>query len=441
MARNYFTDVIGATEQAFERGRSSMEQSRQRMGQSRAAKSLARGDVEGAKRAFGEAGMVEQVDTLAQRQRQQREAEAAMASEAEQTAYERQQDLLKQQSEQEQLTYERGQQDRKDKLEFFTNGVTMLSSIPQQNRMQAFETLVPTLQAMGMDEGTIQQLRTAPMDDASLNAMKLALGQDAQKLQASVSTGAVTVYDPATGQVRYIRAPGAPETATGGMTPYQAAQLTFRQEEAEARREEKAAAAETKREEKRQIARKSIGQLSEGVGLIDRLTSSSGFEKMYGKSGAFWYSADPTDWRTLATTPNDVLDSIILLEQVTGQAFLGGVQQLKGLGPLSDREGRAVQAAMTRLGNRLLSTEEARVAAQEFKTSLQRLINAAAEEGQLSREELQNLLGISPTGGQRENFVTRPGASGAPPAFSGVTRQGAPGATRRPPRVVSVEEE
>jgi hypothetical protein len=245
-------------------------------------------------------------------------------------------------------------------------------------------------------------------------------------------------FDPTSGN--FVKVPGMtpmPQSSEGSLTPYQAAQLAFRSEEAQARREDKQAAAELKLQDRQQLAEKTIGQLSEGIGLIDQLMSSPGFKNIYGKFNAARYSIDPAN-PAAYLTPDNVTDALVLLDQVTGQAFLGGVQQLKGLGPLSDREGQSVQKAMTRLGNRLQTPEAAMKAAQEFKSSLQRLINAAAKEGQLSQAQIENLLGIGPAAtqsqAQRGGLFLRPGEPGAPPPFT--PRQG----TGRG-RVISVEEE
>jgi len=229
-------------------------------------------------------------------------------------------------------------------------------------------------------------------------------------------------FDPTSGN--FVKVPGMtpmPQSSEGSLTPYQAAQLAFRSEEAQARREDKQAAADLKLQDRQQIAEKTIGQLSEGVGLIDQLTSNPAFKNLYGKFNAARYSIDPAN-PAAYLTPDNVTDALVLLDQVTGQAFMGGVQQLKGLGTLSDREGQAVQKAMTRLGNRLQTPEAGMLAAQQFKSSLQRLINAAMKEGQLSQAQIEDLLGTGPTltqsQAQRGGLLRRPGVPGAPLPFS-----------------------
>jgi len=109
--------------------------------------------------------------------------------------------------------------------------------------------------------------------------------------------------------------------------------------------------------------------LNEGIGLVNQLVSHQGLSAIYGAQGAL---------PRIPGTPG--ADAEALLEQIGGQAFLAGIESLKGTGPLSDREGQAVKSARTRLLNRGQSVEAAKAAAREFTDSMQRLLAAYEKE-------------------------------------------------------------
>lgn len=64
-----------------------------------------------------------------------------------------------------------------------------------------------------------------------------------------------------------------------------------------------------------------------------------------------------------------------LFKQIKGTAFLAGIQQMKGSGPVSEREGLAAEAAIQRMST-ALSEEEFQQAAQEYVDAMERGINA-----------------------------------------------------------------
>lgn len=109
--------------------------------------------------------------------------------------------------------------------------------------------------------------------------------------------------------------------------------------------------------------------LNEGIGLVNQLVTHPGLSAIYGAQGAL---------PRIPGTPG--ADAEALLEQIGGQAFLAGIESLKGTGPLSDREGQAVKSARTRLLNRGQSVEAAKAAAKEFTDSMQRLLAAYEQE-------------------------------------------------------------
>jgi hypothetical protein len=146
--------------------------------------------------------------------------------------------------------------------------------------------------------------------------------------------------------------------AGGQLTPYQAAQLE-RQEAADA----------AKKKEADNAKRVRVNNLNEGIALVDELVAHPGFGALYGMQGV------------LPRVPgSDGANAEALLEQIGGQAFLAGVDSMRGTGPLSDREGQAVKAARTRLLNRGQSKESAAAAARDFTNSMKRLLQVHEQE-------------------------------------------------------------
>jgi hypothetical protein len=140
------------------------------------------------------------------------------------------------------------------------------------------------------------------------------------------------------------------------------ADLAYRMGRDQLKDAQEAEAAETK-------ARNATSSLDEGIGLVNQLVSHPGFKTIYGLQGA------------LPVFPGtEGADALAMLEQIGGQAFLAGVETMRGTGPLSDNEGKKVAAARTRLLNRGQSPEAAAKAAQEFTASMQRLLAAYQKE-------------------------------------------------------------
>lgn len=149
---------------------------------------------------------------------------------------------------------------------------------------------------------------------------------------------------------------------SGGMSP----DLAYRMGRDQLKDAQEAEAAKTK-------ARNATSSLGEGIGLVNQLVSHPGFKTIYGVQGA------------LPVFPGtEGADAVAMLEQIGGQAFLAGVETMRGTGPLSDNEGKKVAAARTRLLNRGQSPEAAARAAQEFTSSMQRLLAAYEKESGIS---------------------------------------------------------
>lgn len=420
---NYFTDIVGGTREAFQRGYENVGNIRRDIGEQQAARALARGDTRGAKQAYGRAGMAEQVDVLGQREEAQAEAmrkrQEDMA-EAERKRTIEEQDRTARQTEAQYKNVE-------SQLTALVGYSSALLEVPYEKRKEAWQTILrPAVASMGMPQEALTQLDAADLTDDNLRLFSRAMGQEAAKLKPQVSVGqyGATVYDPETGQARFVPAQGAPPAAGGAMTEYQAARLAMQQEQQDVAAAAKEAEQQTKQATNRRVFENTINGLVQGVNLVDQLINAKGFNQIFGKNAAALTTDDPNDMRYWATS-TEALDALALLKQVTGQAFLGGIQQMKGFGQLSDREGTAVQQAMTRLANRSISPAAAKAAALEFQASLQRFIQAAQTESGLSAQEIAQILGpkipmrsstgAPAAGGQPSYSPVRPGAVVTPP--------------------------
>ena len=132
-----------------------------------------------------------------------------------------------------------------------------------------------------------------------------------------------------------------------------------------------------KANERDMAAAAAVTNLKDGQQRVSDLITHAGFKGIYGPFGAFGINmgAKPTN-----VMNQDELNAMALLDQVGGEAFLAGVQKMRGTGPLSDNEGKRVSAAVTRLTNRMQSPEAAQAAAVEFRDAMQGLERAYARE-------------------------------------------------------------
>lgn len=127
-------------------------------------------------------------------------------------------------------------------------------------------------------------------------------------------------------------------------------------------------------------ARTSLTNLQETQNRVESLLASDSFDGIYGAFGALGANmgAKPTN-----VMSQGELDAMALLDQIGGEAFLAGVEKMRGTGPLSDNEGKRVMQAVMRLTNRMQSPEAARQAAQEYIASLKALQEAVRMESGL----------------------------------------------------------
>ena len=162
--------------------------------------------------------------------------------------------------------------------------------------------------------------------------------------------------------------PPKPEGSGGTLTPYQQFQID-RQTQADA----------TKQEETDRQKQINIASLKDGMSRVDQFLGSKGFEGLYGTS---WLGPVPTmgNAKPENVMNQDELNSMAMLNQIGGEAFLAGVAKMRGTGPLSDNEGKRVMAAVQRLTDRRQDKASAMAAANEFKAAMDALVKVYEQE-------------------------------------------------------------
>jgi len=98
---------------------------------------------------------------------------------------------------------------------------------------------------------------------------------------------------------------------------------------------------------------------------IDAFLADPGFTEVYGKSGSAYELAG-------RLAPASYQQAKGRLNTLDAQTFGLAIEQMKGLGALSNAEGQKVQAAYTRATNPLIDEDDARVAWEEVKNRLDR---------------------------------------------------------------------
>lgn len=217
-----------------------------------------------------------------------------------------------------------------------------------------------------------------PYQQAQLDLEERKLAQGPQSRPITVSRGQ-SVFDPETGKMLY-EAPAEPET----MTPYQREMLDLRRAEMQAKAGSQFGAApvnpaqaraaiankqkiEQQAEAARQNARSSLSQLDSTKGLLDTFKNHPGLEAVYGLG-----VVDP--W--FKNIGGEGANAKSILDQLAGKAFLDSVQSLRGLGQLSDAEGKRLTQAAIRLANEKMDDKEAKAAITEYETALGRMKQA-----------------------------------------------------------------
>jgi len=129
---NYFTDIVGGTREAFQRGYENVGNIRRDIGEQQAAKALARGDTRAAKQAYGRAGMAEQVDVLGQREASQAEAMRERQEEMAETERKRTIEDQDRATRRDEAQYKSAM----DQMNFLGKIAQSLKQIPQEQRLQ-----------------------------------------------------------------------------------------------------------------------------------------------------------------------------------------------------------------------------------------------------------------------------------------------------------------
>jgi hypothetical protein len=176
-------------------------------------------------------------------------------------------------------------------------------------------------------------------------------------------------YNPANPKETIDMGPAPPKSGGGSdgePTAYQLWQMR-RAEEADAGKAETQAG----------VDRVAVMGLRDGQERVKKLIGHPGFKGIYGPFGAMGINmgAKPTNLMN-----QDELNAMALLDQIGGEAFLTGIQKMRGTGPVSENEGKRVAAAVTSLLNRMQSPAAAEAAATEFMASMAALEQAYMKE-------------------------------------------------------------
>jgi hypothetical protein len=239
-----------------------------------------------------------------------------------------------------------------------------------------------------------QGLATLQPSETIVNAPQIATGQPVKGQAQTAQSGAVAPQGQA--QAATVQAPVAPAQAqatTDGKRPT-ASQI--------------AATAEQQKEEA-QVAGKDIATIRAGYGksvddatrLVKQagdLLSDPGFEVSVGFSAQPFFQnipgSDKATWKAKH-------------EEVIGQQFTEAIKALKGLGAMSDKEGDAAQAAISRLKNTDQNEASFKASVKELQSLIKRGVERNAEKLGKEKPDWDTLM-----------------KSGAPEAGGGTTASG-----------------
>ena len=111
---------------------------------------------------------------------------------------------------------------------------------------------------------------------------------------------------------------------------------------------------------------------------VKALLNAPGFKTIYGVSGL----VDPRNY----IPGTDAANASVMREQISAETFGISIQKMRGLGQLSDAEGKKITAAYTRATNPKISDQEARKAWKEVLEGLDLAERRAKEKANVSTE-------------------------------------------------------
>jgi len=122
------------------------------------------------------------------------------------------------------------------------------------------------------------------------------------------------------------------------------------------------------------MKRSALAGAEETLKLIDELPTHPGFQEAVG--AGFYNSVGgipgiPDDWTPGGT---DKAGAVSKIEKLQAGAFLTAIQQLRGLGALSDAEGKKLEAAAANL-NRKQSEEDFKKSLLDYRRQVERVVN------------------------------------------------------------------
>lgn len=420
---NYFTDIVGGTREAFQRGYENVSKMRRDIGEQQAARALARGDTRAAKQAYGRAGMAEQVDVLGQREEAQAEAmrkrQEDMAEAERKRTIEEQDRLRKRQAED--VT------NLKTKLDFITpiaQGLRFKEGLSVQDRNAARDMLIPMLESMQLPNEFRDAFLYSDMTDQNLDAFLNAMGAGEPKPELPKMGSIPQGYMMREDGLGIVKMPGyEPE-----MTPYQMAMIQAKQEkEAEetgvssaVRKEATALRKEFNARPEVKDYRAKASSVSNMKVFAGRNTPASDMSMIF----LFMKMLDPTSVVREGEYAN-AQNAASIPDQVRNQynKAINGT----GLNP------RQRQDFLSQAQSILLNAETAYQGVQSEYGDYARISNIPSElifQGMPAAQ--------TPAAPRQGAFLLRPGVPGAPPPSPQAPPSSSPG---KRPRVISVEEQ
>ncbi len=143
-----------------------------------------------------------------------------------------------------------------------------------------------------------------------------------------------------------------------------------------------------------------LNNLQAFEGTVDDLLKHPGFNAIYGLSS----------WNPFNAVPGaDAQGASALRDQLNSRAFLASIQQMRGMGQLSNQEGAKVETALTAALKPGLGDEEAVRLLGELKLAITNLKNVATQEANATENVLTGPGGAQPRSFPNEAAATTAG--------------------------------